>query len=259
MNALSRAVSAVCAAMVGLAVAVVPADGVVDTTPPNVNINGGLFYRVGSVLSDSGADPSLPANITWAASDDVGISQLNATADVYNTRGAYQGEYYAQGAALRQMSNIPVYPGGYTYPIVDVYDAAGNGTQGYGSFRGGLIQSNTATLSAGWSSAACNCWSFGSTMKSSTVNAAMSFTVNGNSIAVIGDNAAGRGTFKVLVNGVQQGGTYSESGATLNRSVVYQKRFATKASRTIKIVVVSGRVDVDALVWSTGSVNSYPL
>jgi len=237
-----------------------PADAVVDTTPPNVNFNPGLFFKVGTVLSSNGADPSLPANVTWATNDDVGIASQFAIAYSYDSNFDYVGSTQTSSNSARQLAAVPFHPMGEIDAYDDVYDAAGNGTEGYGYYSGDVAQSNTFNLSAGWTSAACNCWSFGSTMKSSTAGASMSYTFTGNSFAVIGDQASGRGTFKVLVNGVQQGGTYStEQGATKNMVVVYQKRFSSRASRTVKIQVVSGRVDVDAIVYSTGSTGSYSL
>jgi len=257
----TRSILLAAATALGAVVAVVPgADAAVDTTPPNVNFNQGLFFPVGSTLSDAGTDPSIRANMTWATNDDVGIASQYAYAYYYNGNGNYVGSTSTTSTSARQIAGVPFYAnGGEIDGYDDVYDAAGNGTEGYGYWYGGLAQSNTFNLGAKWSSSSCSCWSYGSTMKSSTVGASMTYTFTGNSFAIIGDYASGRGSFKVFVNGVQQGGTYSEAGSTKNMIVVYQKRFSSRASRTIKIQVASGRVDVDAIVYSTGNTGSYVL
>lgn len=116
--------SAACAvAVVGL---IAPsASAAIDTTPPAVNLNGGLFFKVGSVLSSSTNTATIPANVTWGASDDVGITQQYG---YFETNGS--GYSPSLGTSARQYT-VPAVPvnNTYLYAQVQEYDAAGN----YGS------------------------------------------------------------------------------------------------------------------------------
>jgi hypothetical protein len=243
VSRLQVAAAACAIAVVGLTA---PPAYAIDTTPPQVNLNGGLFFKVGSVLSDSTLTPSIPVNVTWGAFDDVGITSQSAR---YYTSPDYNYLYPNVSAAARQYTvSTMALEDGYLYTNVYASDAAGN--QGYDSdsYYTNLVQQGEMTASAGWSTAACNCWSGGSVLKSTRAGASLQYQFTGNSVAVISDKATGRGNMQVYIDG-RLLSTVSTAGATTNRVVVYQKRFSTSQTHTIKLVAAtSARIDVDGLI-----------
>ena len=121
------------------------------------------------------------------------------------------------------------------------------------AYYGQLVQSDEFNRSADWESVACRlCHSQRATLRTTTPGASMQYQFTGQSIALIGAFAGVGGSFEVYIDGVRQG-TYSEQGTARKMAVVYQKRFATRATRVLIVVAVSGRVEVDALVTQDAS------
>jgi hypothetical protein len=80
--------------------------------------------------------------------------------------------------------------------------------------------------------------------------ATATYRFRGYSIALIGDHASNRGSLLISFDG-KAPVTVNTSGATANRLVVFQKRFAAGGTHTIKMVAASAaRVDLDALLVS---------
>jgi len=223
------------------------AQAAVDTTPPVVNLNGGLFFKVGSVLSDSTLNPRITANLTWGASDDTAITRQEAYGYVYDANYNYVSSAYTSSTSARQLV-LNTFANGYTEGYVYAYDAAGNYNSDSDSYYSRLVQQGAFNLGAGWSTNSCNCWSGGTAIKSTRAGATAQYQFTGNSIAVIGDYAARRGNMQVYIDNVLQS-TVSTAGATKNRVVIFQKRFKTSQTHTIKLVSASAaRVDIDGLI-----------
>jgi hypothetical protein len=247
MKSLTRGHAAAAIGALALITVVTPsASAAVDVTPPQVNMNSGLLMRTGSVLSDSTNNATMPATVTWTAFDDTGITSQSGQ---FSTYGRTSQSYYPSfGPGVRKYA-VPAVP--VSSGALDAYlyanDAAGNQGSDSGYFSTQLVQQGAFSLSAGWSSGTCNCWSAGSAVHSSRVGASAQYQFRGDAIAVIGNRAANRGSVNVYVDGRVQSTVYL-SGATVSRVVIFQKRFATTSTHTVKLVVASGRVDLDALV-----------
>jgi hypothetical protein len=224
-----------------------------DTSPPTVRIHRGLVFKVGTVLDSSVAAAGLPAKVTWTLSDNVGVTRQTA-----RWESMYGGQVLATGGtnspSARQFTGIPYHAYGSVVARIEAYDAAGNQGADAAGYYGALVQSDEFTRSAGWESVPCRlCHSMRATLRTTTPGASMEYQFTGQSIALIGAFAGVGGTFEVYIDGVRQGTTYSQQGTAKKMAVVYQKRFATSTTRTLKVVAVSGRVEVDALVTQIGS------
>jgi hypothetical protein len=248
MNLIARARVAAAACAVALVGLTAPPAFAVDTTPPQVNLNGGLFFKVGSVLSDSTTSPTIPANVTWGTFDDVGVTRQTG---YFYANGASYSPSLSPSARQWALPNVRLGASGsspYVEADIYAYDGAGNYGYDYDYYYSNLIQQGAMTASAGWSTAACNCWSAGSVLKSARAGASLQYQFTGNSVAVVSDKAAGRGNMQVYIDGRLQA-TVSTAGATTNRVVVYQKRFNASQTHTIKLVAESSaRIDVDGLI-----------
>jgi hypothetical protein len=225
-----------------------------DTSPPSVRLNHGAVFTVGSVLSDSTGNAALPVKLTWTVSDDSAVTRQTGHWESTDANFHLSATGDEDSVTARQMTGVPYYPNGSLYAIVDAYDAAGNEGSDPASYYGELVQSDRFVRSADWASVVCRlCFSERSTLRATTAGASMQYQFTGRSIALIGDYAGTGGSFEVYIDGVRQGTTYSEHGTATKMAVVYQKRFATRATRILTVIAASGRVDVDALVAQNAS------
>jgi alpha-amylase len=146
---------------------------------------------------------------------------------------------------------MPLGPGEfdhYSYAYLEAFDAAGNWSNDSESYSTQLVQQSGMNLGAGWTTSACDCWSGGSVVKSTRVGASAQYQFTGSSVAVVGDYAPNRGTVHVYIDGRLQKSVNTARAINKTRVVIYQRRFNTSQTHTIKLVVGSGRVDVDALI-----------
>ena len=103
-------------------------------------------------------------------------------------------------------------------------------------------------FSSGWTNQSGSAYSGGSAKSSSKAGATASFKMSGRSFAWVSYRASNRGKAKVYVDGVLKGTITLKSSATSARYIPYAITFSASGTHTIKIVVVSGRVDVDGFV-----------
>jgi hypothetical protein len=114
-----------------------------------------------------------------------------------------------------------------------------------------LVQNTSPAVrfGSGWSIASSSTFSGGSVRYATAAGKAASYTFTGRSIAFVTTRATTRGKVKIYLDGVYQA-TVDLGGSTLHRDVAWQKTWTTRATRTIRLVVVgtSGRprVDLDA-------------
>ena len=111
-----------------------------------------------------------------------------------------------------------------------------------------LIQqtSSAMTYSSGWSTSSSSNYSGGSTRYSATVGKWARLTFTGRAVAFVSTYRTPSDSFKVYVDGVLDSTMSVTSLQNLYRRQVWTKRFSSSSQHTIRIVVVSGRVDVDA-------------
>ncbi len=245
----ARSLCAVASCVVAVGLGTAPAQAVVDVTPPNVNVHPGLLFKVDTRLSDNSLHPTIPATVTWTAYDDVGVA---AQSGYFSPPG--ETVPLKPSTRRHRFGAVPLQAGGAGE--VDAYlyasDAAGNEGSGGHSFYVALNEEGAMTATAGWSTATCDCWSAGAVYRSTKAGASLQYQFSGAAMAVIGDEAPGRGDLQVYVDGRLQA-TVHTAGTTRNRLVLYQKRFSSYETHTVKLVAAtSARVDVDALVTQFG-------
>jgi hypothetical protein len=219
----------------------------IDEAPPQVNFKGVAFID-GGQLSDSTSSPSIPARLVWRSYDPSGICSASARLYDYATGGFT----YPSVTLGRDSVRVTLTPGHYYQFQLYQQDCAGNGSYYYDYPElGSIFQETAASLSAGWTTSSCLCWSGGNVLWNTRTGAKASFTFNGQSIAWVTNRASNRGTANIYIDG-----TFVKSvdlqGATINRIVGFQKRFGSAATHTLDIVVAGTaghpRIDIDAFV-----------
>jgi len=234
----------------GLFAAALPA-AAVDTTPPQVNLLGVQFLN-GTLLSDSSDNPSLPYRYVWSVYEPGGICSQSLAFYNYNTHSYSSGQQIRQSANGNFFIRLNQHMGqSFDFRLV-VQDCAGHTTTQYGYIDGNtLYQEGSATLSPGWTTSTCLCWSAGNVVWNTHANAQASFSFTGSSVAWITDTASNRGSANIYIDGKFQT-MVNLQGDGINRIVGYQKRFPSNGSHTLTIVVVGTpnhpRVDIDAFV-----------
>jgi hypothetical protein len=158
--------------------------------------------------------------------------------------------------------------GGGGWPIgylLTATDCAGNQTTKSISTLAALTQDDGSndwqsgvvgiTYNGSWQKSVCTCYDAGSVEKTTAVGAAATITFTGNaqdSIALVMEKAANRGTFTVLVDGVNRGTVDTYSGTTLHKVIVWAGRVTTTGSHVVTVVnqATAGRprIDLDAVL-----------
>jgi hypothetical protein len=108
-------------------------------------------------------------------------------------------------------------------------------------------QTTSVTYSGVWKNASGANYSGGSIKYSTAAGAKATFTFNGRSVAVVSYKAPGRGKVKIYLDGKLKG-TFSLANATAQARRLVYATTTTAATHKLQLVVVSGRVDVDAFV-----------
>jgi hypothetical protein len=103
-------------------------------------------------------------------------------------------------------------------------------------------------FSRGWTTRSGTGYAGGSVRFSSTPGASVSIRANGSSFAWVSERAAGRGRARVYVDGTLRATIRLSSSISKPRSIPFAIAFDAPGTHTIRIVVVGGRVDVDAFV-----------
>jgi CSLREA domain-containing protein len=111
-----------------------------------------------------------------------------------------------------------------------------------------LVQqtSSAFTYSSGWGTSSSSNFSGGSTKYSVTAGKWARFTFTGRAVTFVTTYRLPAATFKVYVDGVFVESLTFEPDHTRYRRQSWARKFSSSSQHTIRIVVVSGRVDVDA-------------
>lgn len=223
-----------------------PAVAAFDNTPPSVNMSPSKVV-LASTLSNNTATPTVQLTLSWTQYDASGI--CGEYGELYNS-ATRTWTYQALTLGQTSWTFADSLANYYYFQVVETDCASPANTSttyNYSAYMS-IVQSGSAALSAGWTSGSCNCWSFGSTEEAKKAGASISYTFSGASIAIIGDQAPGRGVANVFLDGVNVS-HYNGNAAKKNLLVVYSHTFPTYGSHTIKIVTATAaRVDVDALL-----------
>ena len=197
---------------------------------------------------------AVQARISWTGKDNTGGSGI----DHYRLDESINGgAWVLVNPTLRTTAVAPTLAAGKSYRFrVRAVDHDGNVSSFvYGAtFDARLVQQTSSAVhySGSWSTSTATGYSGGSARRSSSAGASARITATGRAYAFVTTTGPTRGKAKVYVNGVLKATIDLRSVSTAYRVQAWSIRYATSASRTVKVVVLgtSGRprVDVDAFV-----------
>jgi len=225
-----------------------PATAATDTTPPQARLNAGMVFEVHSILGDTTPNPLIgPVGITFTASDNTGITSLDALAFVYDKDQTEVGRYETNDdTALREIGPT-IALNGHVDTTVTAYDAAGNMAVDTATYSTKFLQQNAFALTGRWFGGTRATWSGSTVVSTRKPGSAATYTFTGRSIAIIGNYGPDRGTLTVSWgNGSQSVDT---AGPFSPRAVIFAHRFGGAGSHTITVTATStSRVDLDGLI-----------
>lgn len=108
--------------------------------------------------------------------------------------------------------------------------------------------SSAITYRGSWSRATSSLYVGGAVRASHGVGASASLAFTGRSVAWITTTGPARGIARVYVDGISAGTVDLRATATSTRSLSFIRNFTASGRHTIRIVVVSGRVDIDGFI-----------
>ncbi len=212
-------------------------------------MDDGLHVAKGTVIGvDSPSGVTIPVYAKWHQYDANGITSESGTGRNYDAKGNLIGTLGFTG--VRTTYNYTAIAGGWSYLTATAYNAAGYSGSDTGYFDLDLIQDGEATYSAGWTTGTGKIWSGGGIHRSSKAGQTASFTATGNQFALVTDKGPGRGTANVFLDGKKFATINDLSTDSVNRVIDAQVYKVVAGQHTLKVVVTSGRIDIDALIVS---------
>jgi hypothetical protein len=220
---------------------------VLDIVPPT------LTTPVQSLIAGTTVgDQTVPVRTSWTATDaGSGIASSLVRIDEFGAGFETPGAVVAASSVTRAHS-WSSYPqiGTYRYEVTAT-DGAGNdsATLLSAALTPNLYQQTTSVVYTGsWGTSGAAVYSGGSVRYSSHANASATFTAtNARSIAFVTYRASNRGRVRIYVDNVYKGTFTITSSSIKARNVFYVANFSG-GTHKIKLVVASGRVDVDAFI-----------
>ena len=221
---------------------------VLDTTPPTATAPKQELVK-GTTLGTT-----VPVKVSWTGSDaGSGVARYRLE---QNDHGA--GFDLAVTTTGTTYVNLHTWkPAGSTanrswqYRVTPEDDGANIGNPATGSTLTPTNYQQTHssfTYSTGWSSSSNAKYSGGSVKYSSKAGASASFRTSGRSFGFVTTRGSTRGKVKIYVDGASKGTFTLTSSSSKYRNIAYAITFTTTGTHTIKLVVVSGRVDVDSFI-----------
>ena len=247
MNKLTSLVAAV-----GACLAVGALAGPASATPsdldaPQVNIDN-IHFVPGSTLSNSTTSPSTSLKFAWQQYDDSNVCNDAVTVSEY-VNGSYYVVASSNGSVRTTMTFAGVLNHDYSIEVQATDCSANRNTSDDYNYSGAYIdQEAKVTFSAGWTSGRCACFSGGQSFYSAKPGASASYQYTGNSVALITEKASNRGTAKVYLDGVFKQNINLRSAHPISRFVSFTSYVPGYKKHTMKIVVTSGRIDVEAFL-----------
>ncbi len=195
---------------------------------------------------------TVPVRVAWTASDaGSGVVRTNLKLDEFGIgfvpAGSSTGLAVTRSHYWKPSSSSDDFSYKYEAQAVDAYGNTGAEVPG-SDLSPVVYQQNTSqvTYSGSWHTSSSASYSGSSVKYSSTAGASASFKVSGRSFAFVTTRASTRGKVKVYVDGTLKTTLTLTSSTTKYRNLAYAITFSSSATHTIKLVVKSGRVDVDA-------------
>lgn len=197
---------------------------------------------------------SVPVKVSWLGSDTgsgIAAFRLDVADHGYGFRTAVTTSATSTVRTHEWKPAGATYDTAYQYQVTPMDDGGNVGPTYMGSALTPTVYQQTSTAftySTGWGSSTSTSFSGGSAKYSSTAGKYVSFRTSGRSFGFVSTRATSRGKVKVYVDGAYKGTITLTSSTTKFRNLVYVVGYTTSATHTIKLVVASGRVDVDAFV-----------
>jgi len=205
---------------------------------------------VGSQV-DSGA---VPVKVSWTATDTgSGIDGSRLRVNQFGTGFVAAGSTRTATTLTRNhfwRLSTDVWDSSYAYSVVatDAYGNVSSEVPGP-TLTPVVYKETTGTTYAGtWRTTTSTSYLNGAARYASTAGASATFKTSGRSFGFVTTRASTRGKVKVYLDGVYKGTVTLTSSATRYRTLAYVVSFPSSGTHTIKLVVASGRVDVDGFV-----------
>ncbi|MFL5757722.1 MAG: hypothetical protein ACJ77N_15705, partial [Chloroflexota bacterium] len=220
---------------------------VLDTTPPTITT------PIQSLIINTTLSQTVPVRITWSASDaGSGISKSRVEANQFSTSFRPWTTTGGTGVTRNEWWKIfdDTTPTSYQYRVT-AYDAAGNSSTPASSSRltpNVYDQTNSVTYSGTWHTSSSTVYAGGSVRYSSTAGSSATFLFSGRSVGFVTYKSSTRGKVNVYLDNVLKTTLTLTSATAKARVLAYTTSFPTTGTHRVKLVVSSGRVDIDAFV-----------
>jgi hypothetical protein len=218
---------------------------IIDRSIPTVT-SPRVALRTGLQLGGASTRQPLPMTLTWTGKDSgSGVAS-------YDVRRSVDGRAYVRiASSVTGTSLSQAMTPGHSYRFqVRARDRAGNigSWVGPSTWYTSLIQqsSTSVRVTGTWLGQAGATYSGGSLRYATAAGAGASLTFKGRSIGWVTTRRPNGGLAKVYVDGALVATVDTSSDATTVRFVAFSKSWSSYASHTIRIVVLSGRIDLDA-------------
>jgi hypothetical protein len=218
---------------------------VIDRTSPNVTTPR-VALKAGAQLGGTSSTVPLPMTLTWTGSDSgAGIASYDVK------RSIDDGAYTTIATKVTGTSLGWTMTPGHSYTFkVRARDKAGNVGPWVGPstwYTSLVQQQNAAVTYAGtWAGQTGGGYSAGSVKFASEAAASASYRFRGRSIGWVTTLRPDGGLAQVYVDGVLVATVDTASSDTTARVLAFTKSWTGLATHTIRVVVVGGRVDLDA-------------
>ncbi len=219
----------------------------IDRTAPVTSVPT-VALRTGARVNGS----SLPILLTWSGADTGGAGVASYQV-ARSTDGGSTWASIATGLTSPSMATAVAASGTVRYEVRAIDWAGNSGAWTIGpSLQPRLRQQGSHTIHyrGTWRTSRSAAYSGGSLRDARARGAKATTTFTGRSIALVTTRAPRRGKVRIYVNGKRVATIDLRRSSRLTRSVVWQRTWATKAKRTIRIVVVGTagrpRIDLDA-------------
>jgi hypothetical protein len=220
----------------------------IDRTAPTVGAPTVTFRTSTSLVGST-----MPIRLSWTAGD-TGGSGVGSSSVSRSLDGGATWTTLASGIA-GSTDDLTVSSSGTVRFRIRTVDRAGNPRTGSATavLTPRLIQQTTSAITyrGSWGTSTSASFSGGTARASSKAGSSASYRFTGRAVAVVSTRAATRGQVRVYVDGALVATVDCRSSTTQYRSVVWQRRWTSSGTHTIKLVVVgtSGRprFDLDAI------------
>jgi hypothetical protein len=195
---------------------------------------------------------TVPVKVSWTSTDTgsgtrLALWTVNAWGEGFGaTQLLWNATSFVRSESYKYSTN-PV-DGSYIYDI-EMLDNTENPSVLAETKRTPVaFEQTSATYKGTWKTKTGGQYSGASTKYSASVGASATFKKTGSSFAFVTTKGSVYGKAKIYVDGALKTTLTLKSSTTKYRNLAYVITYATSGTHTIKIVVVSGRVDVDAFV-----------